>query len=348
MADATGGQIDTSIEIVTPENIAFQHRVAGPFRRLPAYLIDFMIRVGTAAICLVVAIIAFGSVGATGLGVGGVMIIWFILAWFYGGLFEAFWNGQTPGKRLMGIRVVSVEGQPITPFQAILRNILRAVDLMPVVLIPLGPITPPLPLCLVGFVAMMLNNRFQRLGDLPAGTMVVIEEQRFLRGVVRINEPEAIRAAASIPPTFQPSRSLGRVLAGYVQRRQLFPWGRRIEIARHVGEPLRQKFQLPPGTDLDMLLCGLYRRAFIADRTELPPQGDSPFKGANNSLAHIATAVVADGLLQTTEPIALLPLVEEPKMDHGDTERMEAIVATESAVRMVKMSPPSDWERGAG
>ena len=61
-----------------------------------------------------------------------------------------------------------------------------------------------------------------------------------------------------------------RTLAAYVQRRQLFPWGRRIEIARHIGEPLRQKFQLPPGTDLDMLLCGLYRRAFIADRNNIP------------------------------------------------------------------------------
>ena len=131
-------------------------------------------------------------------------------------------------------------------------------------------------------MAATLNDRFQRLGDLPSGTMVVIEERRYLRGVVRIDEPEAIRVAASIPPTFQPSRSLGRVLAAYVQRRQLFPWGRRIEIARHIGEPLRQKFQLPPGTDLDMLLCGLYRRAFIADRrpTE-PPQGDSPFQATD-------------------------------------------------------------------
>ena len=54
-----------------------------------------------------------------------------MLSWFYVGLFEALWNGQTPGKRLMGIRVVSVEGQPITPFQAILRNILRVVDAQP-------------------------------------------------------------------------------------------------------------------------------------------------------------------------------------------------------------------------
>ena len=234
MADATGGRIDTCIEIVTPENIAFQYRVAGPFRRLPAFLLDVIFRALIGAVCTIAAMVAFGSIGAAGVGFGGAAVLWFVLSWFYFGLFEALWNGQTPGKRLMGLRVVSTEGLPITPFQAILRNILRVVDAQP------GG------LYLVGLVAAALNDRFQRLGDLPSGTMVVVEEQRFLRGVVRINEPEAIRAAAAIPPTFQPSRSLGRVLAAYVQRRQLFPWGRRIEIARHIGEPLRQKFQLPP------------------------------------------------------------------------------------------------------
>jgi uncharacterized RDD family membrane protein YckC len=329
MADATGGQIDTYIEIVTPENIAFQYRVAGPFRRLPAFLIDMAVRGVVGAIITIACVFAFGSIGAFGVGIGGGLVVWFLLSWFYFGLFEALWNGQTPGKRLVGLRVVSIEGQPITPFQAILRNILRVVDAQP------GG------LYLVGLVAAALNDRFQRLGDLPAGTMVVIEEQRFLRGVVRINEPEAIRAAASIPPAFQPSRSLGRVLAAYVQRRQLFPWGRRIEIARHVGEPLRQKFRLPRGTDLDMLLCGLYRRAFIADRTAEPPQGASPFKGSMGPGTQFASATVAD---------AFLPLIEskEETPNHGDTEATESTAKTESHDSVVKMSPPSVWERGGG
>jgi uncharacterized RDD family membrane protein YckC len=347
MADATGGQIDTRIEIVTPENIAFQYRVAGPFRRLPAYLIDIVIRAVVAAVCTIAAALALGSIGAFGLGIGGAMIIWFVLGWFYFGLFEALWNGQTPGKRLMGLRVVSIEGQPITPFQAILRNLLRVVDLLPPAFIPIGPGSIPVSLCLVGLFAMMLNNRFQRLGDLPAGTMVVIEEQRFLRGVVHIREPEAIRAAASIPPAFQPSRSLARVLAAYVQRRQLFPWGRRIEIARHIGEPLRQKLQLPPGTDLDMLLCGLYRRAFIADRTEEPPQGASPFKAPANLPVQVAAPAAVEVAMATAEPL-------QEQTNHGDSESTENFLnfgpelSVDGADRVVKMSPPSDWERGNG
>jgi uncharacterized RDD family membrane protein YckC len=290
MANADG-QIDTCIEIVTPENIAFQYRVAGPFRRLPAFLIDLSIRVAVGLLGMLAAVIAFGSIGSTTLGLGLGLLLWFALSWFYGGLFEAFWNGQTPGKRVMGIRVVSVEGQPITPFQAILRNILRDVDAQPGFF------------CQIGLVTMMVSDRFERLGDLATGTMVVIEEQRRFQGVVPSREPEAIRLSALVPPNFQASRSLTRALAAYVQRRPLFPLGRRLEIARHVAEPLREKFQLPVDTDLDMLLCGLYRRAFLVERdqpVEQPPQGGSPFRELPSQTAALGEVVVADVPLQTT------------------------------------------------
>jgi uncharacterized RDD family membrane protein YckC len=341
MADATGGQIDTRIEIVTPENIAFQYRVAGPFRRLPAFLIDVAIRIGVAIAGFIVAMFVFGLAGVQGVGFGVALLLWFGLAWFYGGLFEALWNGQTPGKRLMSIRVVSVEGQPITPFQAILRNILREVDALPVFGIPfIGPLEIPLFLYQLGLVIAVLNDRFQRLGDLASGTMVVVEERRYLRGVIQIHEPGAIRAGASIPPTFQPSRSLARVLAAYVQRRQLFSWGRRMEIARHVGEPLRRKFQLPPDTDLDLLLCGLYRRAFIADRAEHVDEaleGSSPFQQPPDPAGPFAAASVVD------EPAPMGESTEEgPHL--ADVKSIEAAVKE----KVAKMSPPSVWERGNG
>ncbi len=125
------GQIDTLIEIVTPENIAFEYRVAGPFHRLPAYLIDVVIRVGAAVIALLAFMWMFSIVAAPGLGLGLGLVVWFVVEWLYGGLFETFWNGQTPGKRLMRLRVVSIDGQPINAFQAVLRNVLRAVDALP-------------------------------------------------------------------------------------------------------------------------------------------------------------------------------------------------------------------------
>ena len=266
MANASG-QIDTRIEIVTPENIAFQYRVAGPFRRLPAYLIDMAIRVGVAVVGMIAAALVFGVAGVGTVGIGLGLLLWFGLSWFYGGLFEALWNGQTPGKRLMGIRVVSVEGQPITPFQAILRNILRVVDAQP---------------------GGLLSDRAAG-GDakrsLPAaGRPGVGHDGRdrggtaSARGRCRFSEPEAIRIAALIPPTFQPSRSLARALAAYVQRRQLFPWGRRLEIARHVGEPLRAEVSVPGRhgsrhAALRSVSARVHRRTRQSGREQPAPQG---------------------------------------------------------------------------
>lgn len=260
---------DTRIEIVTPENIAFQYRVAGPFRRLPAYLIDLAIRAAL-VIALSIGLTAFSVVGLSGLGIGMLLIGYFLLDWFYGGLFETYWNGQTPGKRLMRIRVVSDEGQPITGWQAVLRNFLRAADSMPpVALIDGLPVM--IPTHLLGLLAVMLSDRCQRLGDLAAGTMVIVEEPQRHYGVARVTEAEAIRLAGDLPANFRASRGLARALSAYVQRRQTFPWRRRIEIAMHVGEPLRVKLGLPPGVNYDLLLCALYYRTFIADRVEEVP-----------------------------------------------------------------------------
>lgn len=252
--------LDTRIEIVTPENIAFQYCIAGPFRRLPAYLVDVLLRVAVIVAAFIGVAVVFGARGMPGLGFGMTLVAWFVLDWFYGGLFETYWNGQTPGKRLMRIRVVSDEGQPINGLQAVLRNFLRSVDAMPVVVLA--------PTYLLGLFASSMNNRFQRLGDLAAGTMVIVEEPQRHYGVARVSEPEAIRLASELPAKLVISRSLARALSSYVQRRQAFAWRRRAEIAMHVAEPMRQKLGLPPGTSHDLLLCALYHRAFIADRVD--------------------------------------------------------------------------------
>jgi uncharacterized RDD family membrane protein YckC len=274
-------QLDTSIEIVTPENIGFRYQVAGPMRRLPAYLIDLVIQMSIAMVVGMGLVFVFAIIGFPGMGVGASMILLFILWWFYGGLFEAFWNGQTPGKRLMQIRVLSVDGQPINGLQAVLRNLLRAAD------------SQPMGLCQVGLLVASMNDRFQRLGDMACGTMVVIDERQWFRGAIRIDEPEALRLAAQIPADFQASRTLGRALAAYVERRRLFPWVRRMEIARHLGEPLRDRFGLPLETNLDQLLAAVYHRTFITDREETPASSGSPFRQAPSPESPAVAAMAA-------------------------------------------------------
>ena len=266
---ADAAPIDTRIELVTPENIAFQYRVAGPFRRLPAYLIDVLIRVVVIVVALIALMVLFGVAGQAGLGFGVWLVGYFLLDWFYGGLFETYWNGQTPGKRMMRIRVVSDEGQPINGWQAVLRNFLRAADALPAVTaFQIAEAEVPFQTYLLGLVTATMNDRYQRLGDIAAGTMVIIEEPQRHYGMVPMNEPEAIRLAGELPSGFKASRGLARALAAYVQRRQTFPWRRRIEIAMHVGEPLREKLKLSPEVNYDLLLCALYYRTFITDRID--------------------------------------------------------------------------------
>jgi uncharacterized RDD family membrane protein YckC len=258
-------QIDSRIEVVTPENIAFQYRVAGPFRRGPAYLLDIAIRV---AFVIVVSILltAVGWVGGASafyLGQGTLLLVWFVLSWFYGGFFETYWNGQTPGKWAAGIRVVSIDGQPINAMQAVMRNVLRAVDALPVVVVPWINESVGIPLYQLGLLTPAFNNHYQRLGDLACGTMVIFEERPWQFGVTRVTEPEALRLAELIPLDFEVSRGLSRVLSVYVDRRRRFSFGRRAEIARHLAEPLRVRFNLPPQTNGDLLLCALYQRTFF-------------------------------------------------------------------------------------
>ena len=259
--------IDTTIEIVTPENIAFEYRLAGPFRRLPAFLIDLLFRVALWMILAIICSIFEFTFSADGTFMGLVLIALFLMEWLYGGVLETLWNGQTVGKLLMRIRVISADGQPISPLQAMLRNFLRFADMMP--MIPLGALTSePNPAAIptfgFGLIVPLLNARFQRLGDIVCGTMVVVEEKRDLFEAPKFQDPRIAQLAAELPPSFVVSRTLAKALATYVDRRALFSSARRREIAEHLAKPLLEKFGMPADTSYDLLLCSLYHRTFLS------------------------------------------------------------------------------------
>src|SRR5579883_2030159 len=125
--------LDTDVAIETPEHIVFRHRVAGPARRFFAYLIDVLICFGALfALLIVVGLASVGAGGiggemdsALGVGVGLWLIVLFAAQWVYFALLEGLW-GTTPGKRALGLRVVTTQGRPIDFRAAALRNILRA------------------------------------------------------------------------------------------------------------------------------------------------------------------------------------------------------------------------------
>lgn len=233
--------LDSVVRIVTPENIAFEYRLSGPFRRAVAYILDLLLRLLIVVGILLVVVFVFRSQASIGI----VLVAFFVLEWGYGGIFETFWNGQTPGKRMMAIRVVSTDGLPINGQQAVLRNFLRVVD---------GFLY-----FLVGAASFLISRRFQRLGDLAAGTMVVLEESHALRRHYQVPEiPEHV--AELIPHSFPIDEKLGEAIGSYVARRSILSGGRRAQLAGLLVDALRTRFELPAEVDSDLVLCALYNR----------------------------------------------------------------------------------------
>lgn len=150
--------LDTQRAIETPEGVELALRVAGPAPRFLAWSIDMLIR-GAVYVALSISLSFLGR-----LGIGLLLISIFLIEWFYPVLFEVYRQGATPGKRSMGLRAVHDDGTPIGWPASLVRNLLRAVDFLPLFY---G----------FGLVSMLLTGDFKRLGDLAAGTLVVYTEQ---------------------------------------------------------------------------------------------------------------------------------------------------------------------------
>ncbi|HTW45631.1 MAG TPA: RDD family protein [Acidobacteriaceae bacterium] len=160
------------LTIDTPEQVDIRFPVAGIGSRFLAVLADSLVQF---IIYLVLALLFFliaTSAPRTAAGVfthtgekwliAGVILINFLIYWGYFALFEAFWNGQTPGKRLLKIRVIQQSGRQLTFFESMTRNLIRVIDLLP-------------GFYLVGVISMLCTRRHQRLGDLAASTIVIHE-----------------------------------------------------------------------------------------------------------------------------------------------------------------------------
>ena len=168
------------LSIETPEQIALEFPLAGVGSRFLALAIDTLLQVtiGLAVLAAVSGawtLLRPRSGGPWFLAV--IVIAAFLLFYGYFAGFEAFWHGQTPGKRLIGLRVLSVTGRPARIDEAILRNLLRVIDQLPGVYA-------------IGIVTMLVSSRNQRLGDLAAGT-VVVHEKALSAPVMTVATPAA-------------------------------------------------------------------------------------------------------------------------------------------------------------
>ncbi len=241
----TDPPLDTVRSFPTPEHIAFRHRTAGPLVRASAWLLDVLVR----SLALVAIFVPIALLGMD-FGVGLWLIAWFLADWLFGALAEWRWKGLTPGKRLCHIRVVAIDGQPPSLAACLLRNVLRFADALP---------TPA-----TGLAAMVLSGDFQRLGDLAAGTLVVYDERPQPARVAQELEPAAARLAPLLPrgEVALLSGETARAIHSFVAERRRFHPERRREMAERLGEALRVRWDLPPTTDPDALLCAVHALLF--------------------------------------------------------------------------------------
>ncbi len=261
--------IDLTAVITTPENIQFEYRIAGPFRRLPALLLDFAIRLMLLlTVLILMAVVGISTALPSGMIAFLLLLSAFGLDWFYGLFFETYWNGQTPGKWLTMIRVISVDGRPINAYQATIRNFLRLADFAPMVSLEIFASNAPpayaIPTFLVSLICMTMTSRFQRLGDLAAGTMVVVNERSWVPANVKLEDVRVVSLSEHIPPNFRLSPTLAKAIALYAERRNRISFGRRAELASHLAKPLLKQFNFREDTSPDLLLCSLYYREFVA------------------------------------------------------------------------------------
>ena len=168
--ETNSGQLSQDqLSIDTPELVAIEMPLAGIGSRFIALLVDYLIWGAGALVLFILALITlpamhtFSKISAQW-AVALIIFVIFLVNWGYFTLFEAFWNGRTPGKRVAKIRVIQRTGRAIGLFESMARNLVRFVDQFPGIYA-------------VGVITMFVTKQHQRLGDLAAGTMVVRDRE---------------------------------------------------------------------------------------------------------------------------------------------------------------------------
>ncbi|HEX3703547.1 MAG TPA: RDD family protein [Vicinamibacterales bacterium] len=152
------------LKIDTPEQITLELPIAGIGSRFVAVAVDTVLQALTLATGMFALTLGarwtFGVLKLA--GPAAAILFAFCVYWGYFAGFEIAWSGQTPGKRMAGVRVIHESGRPVSAFEAIARNVLRAIDFLPL-------------LYGVGIITMLLNRQSRRIGDYVAGTVVVYD-----------------------------------------------------------------------------------------------------------------------------------------------------------------------------
>jgi uncharacterized RDD family membrane protein YckC len=261
--------LDTDVAIEAPEHIVFSHRIAGPGRRAVAYVIDLVICYGAVLLFAIVILFASGGAAAVtgalggfeGVGVGLILLAVFAAQWLYFVAWEGV-SGRTPGKSALRLRVLTTSGRPIHFTDAALRNILRAADALPNAYV-------------VGLASMALTRRFQRLGDLVAGTMVIVEAKASAAVALQLWPPASPEELAGLPEDVALDAEERAAIELLLRRRGALGGPREWELATMITGALERRFGYR-APDPMRTLALLYDAAVNRGRSEAPPSSRVP------------------------------------------------------------------------
>jgi uncharacterized RDD family membrane protein YckC len=230
--------VDRTLEVRTPESIAFNYELAGLGSRFLALIVDQAIQILT-----LVAIFAAIFLAALRLAprqappaadvklgesvvIAMIVVIAFVVLFGYFIVFEALWNGQTPGKKLIGIRVVRDGGYPIDFGASLIRNLIRVGEQL-------------IGYYILAAISALISPENKRLGDLAAGTIVVRD--------ARLATPRTL-AEQRDEPVYAPTAYLTgeerALIKRFLERRDALAEDRRADLALQLASRVRQR--VPP------------------------------------------------------------------------------------------------------
>jgi len=232
--------LDDELIVETPERVELRFILASVGNRFLAAAIDHIIQI---LLIIVAALIFFWAAGwsrVSSLGVWAaalMILVFFAIYWGYFVLFETIWSGQTPGKRIMKLRVIREDGRPVRFFEVFVRNLLRLlIDFMP----------PPS--YAVGVISIVFSSQSKRIGDFVAGTVVIKErssEAPSLEEITRALEAELARPGAaasgikSDPVLLDPAEV--RAIQTFLRRRFELSPSSRASLAVRIAGPVASR-----------------------------------------------------------------------------------------------------------
>jgi uncharacterized RDD family membrane protein YckC len=249
--------MERTVDVATGESIAFRYELAGLGSRFFAVFIDLTIQILVAlSVLLILAWIGTSFAGngaaasvpnktASAIFLGLTIFAAFMLFFGYFILFEWLWEGRTPGKRLLGIRVVRDGGFPLDLTSSVIRNLVRILEFT------FGFYT-------ISAISTLLSPQNRRLGDMAAGT-IVVRDQRFEReSVLGVYADER----ADDPVVRELSPAERDLIRRYVARRAGLSAEARAQLATQIARPIRPKLAATyDHLDDDALLVLLVERA---------------------------------------------------------------------------------------